>query len=249
MNRRSAQKFSSTDPANTGRQAVEVAQQPVALGNACGNVGFEIGCPQHLDERSQRDRPFGVAPGVDDARLGLSAGELRGQPALADTGVADDGDQPGRPRRHRVVHRGLQSADFVGPADEGRCVGGARLASEPLVDGHGRGSALDLYLAEGLVSVLAAGGAPCLLADHDVAARALGLETCPDVQRVADEVGVARPDHNLAGVHCHAQIQLDPMGFGDLGGEVDEALLKLDRGVDGMSRRRRVRSRVHPRRP
>ena len=108
------------------------------------------------------------------------------------------------------------------------------MAAEPLIDRHGRASALDLYLAQGLVSVLAAGGPPRLLADHDAAARAFGLESRPDVQRVADEVGVARPDHHLAGVHCDAQIQLGPVGFGDLGGQVDEALLKLDRGVDGV---------------
>ena len=93
---------------------------------------------------------------------------------------------------------------------------------------------LHLHLAEGLVPVPAARRSPCLLADHDAAARALGLEPGADVQRVADEVGVAGPDHDFAGVHRHAQRQLDSMRVGDLGSEVDEALLQRNRGVDGV---------------
>ena len=42
----------------SGGQAVEVAQQPIPFGNACGNIAFEIRGPQHLDDRCHRDRPF-----------------------------------------------------------------------------------------------------------------------------------------------------------------------------------------------
>ena len=163
-----------------------------------------------------------------------AADEFRRQPALADAGVADDGHQPRRPRGDRVVEDGLQPSHLVGPADERGGVGGLGLAAEPLVHRHGRGPPLDLHLAEGLVAVPAARRPPRLLADHDAAARALGLESGSDVQRVADEVGVAGPDHDLAGVHRDAQGEFDPVGFGDLGGEVDEALLQFDRGVDGV---------------
>ena len=66
-----------------------------------------------------------------------------------------------------------------------------------------------------------------------MAAWAFGLEPGADVERVADKVGVAGPDHDLAGVHRDAQSEFDPVRFGDLGGEVDEAFLQLDRRVDG----------------
>ena len=141
---------------DAGRQSVEVAQQPVPLGNACGNVGFEVARAQHLDERRQRDRSFEVAPGLDDAGVGLRSGELRGQPALADTGVADDGHHSGRSRGDRVVEDGLQPAHLVGAADERSGVGGFGVPAEPLVHRHGRGPALDLDLAERFVAVSAA---------------------------------------------------------------------------------------------
>ena len=64
-------------------------------------------------------------------------------------------------------------------------------------------------------------------------ARTLGLEPGRDVQGVANEVGVACPDHDLTGVHRDPQGKLDPVRFCCAGGEVDEALLQLDRGVDG----------------
>ncbi len=74
---------------------------------------------------------------------------------------------------------------------------------------------------------------PGLLADDDVAARTLGLEPGRDVQGIADEVGVARPDHDLTGVHRDPQRELDSVRFHDGGGEVDESILKFDRGIDG----------------
>ena len=82
----------------------------------------------------------------------------------------------------RVVEGGLQPPDLVGPADERSGVGGLRLAAEPLVHRDRRGPPLHLHLAEGLVAVSAARRSPRLLADDDVAARALGLEPGADVQ-------------------------------------------------------------------
>ncbi len=181
----------------------------------------------------QGDGPLDVAAGLDHPGLALGPGELRGQPALADAGIADDRDQPGGPRSDRVVECGLEPPDLVGPADEGSGVGGLRLAAEPLVHHHRRGPPLHLHLAQGFVPVSAARRPPRLLSDDDVAARTLGLEPGRDVQGVADEVGVAGADDDLAGVHRDPQGELDTLRFGYPGGEVDEALLQLDGGVDG----------------
>ena len=149
----------------------------------------------------------------------------------------------------RVVEHGLQPAHLVGPADERGGVGGLGLAAEPLVHRHGRGAALDLHLAEGFVAVSAACRPPGLLADHDAAARALGLESGSDVQRVADQVGVAGPDHDLAGVHRDAQSEFGSDGFRRPGRRSRRSApaTRLRRRRRG--RRRRVRSREHPRRP
>ena len=99
--------------------------------------------------------------------------------------------------------------------------------------GDGCGPALHLHLAQRFVAVPAARRSPRLLADDDVTARTLGLEPGRDVQGIADEVGVACPDHDLTGVHRDPQGEIDTVRFRYSGGEVDEALLQLDRGVDG----------------
>ena len=69
---------------------------------------------------------------LDDTHIGLARREFRGQPALADTRVADDGTS--RAARDAPRRRyGLQPAHLVGPADERGSVGGFGLAAEPLV--------------------------------------------------------------------------------------------------------------------
>jgi hypothetical protein len=218
----------------TGHQSVEVAQQAPSLGNACGNIGFEIPRPQDLDHRRECDSTFDIAPSLDDADVVMGAGELGGQPALADAWVADDRHQPSRPRGDRFIKDALEPSHFVGPADE-RSVSGLRLAATALVHRDERRSTLHLNLAEGFVVVSAARRSPRLLADNDTAERALGLEPSSDVQRVADEVGIAGPHHDLTGVHRDSQRELNPMSFADPAGEVDELRLHLDRSFDSVS--------------
>ncbi len=92
-----------------------------------------------------------------------------------------------------------------------------------------------MHLAEGVVIVPAARRPPRLLADDDMTALALALETGPDVHGIANEVGVAAPDHHLARVHRDPQGEIDSVRSRDACGDVDEALLHLDRGVDGVA--------------
>jgi hypothetical protein len=69
--------------------------------------------------------------------IAVTGGELRTQPALADSGVAGDRHQPGFARRDRIVEDGLQAPDFIAASDERCRVGRFGLASQPLVDRHG----------------------------------------------------------------------------------------------------------------
>ena len=218
---------------NSGRQAVEVAQDAVPFGSADGDIGFEIAGAQHLDDRCEGDGPLDVAPRLDHPDITLGPSEFRRQSGLADARIADHRDQPGGLGSDRVVERCGNPPDLVAPADEGSGVGRLRLAAKPPVHRNGCGPALHLHLTERFVPVSAARRPPRLLSDNDVAARTLGLEPGRDVQGVANEVGVACPDHDLTGVHRDTQGKFDPVQFCCAGGKVDEALLQLDRGVDG----------------
>ena len=88
-------------------KTLEVAQHTVPLGDADGNVGIEVAGPQYLDDRRESNCLLDVASGLDDADASLGPDELRGQPALADAGIADHRDQPGGPRGDRVIEGGL----------------------------------------------------------------------------------------------------------------------------------------------
>ena len=90
----------------------------------------------------------------------------------------------------------------------------------------------DGHLAERLVPDVAAGEPPRLLAHEHVAGAARLLEPGRDVERVADEVGVALADHDLAGVDADAERERLAVAALDVGRELLEPLLERGAGVD-----------------
>ena len=96
---------------------------------------------------------------------------------------------------------------------------GARSSRHELEDRDRLGSPGDGDLAERLVARRAAGEPPRLLADEHLARAARLLEPGGDVERVADEVGVAVADHDLAGVDADPQVERLAVAFGHVGGE------------------------------
>jgi hypothetical protein len=94
-----------------------------------------------------------------------------------------------------------------------------------LEDGDRLGASRDRHIAERLVRDVAPGETPRLLADEHLSGTALLLESSRDVQRVADEVGIAVGDHHLTGVDADPERERLSVASLDSGREFFESLL------------------------
>ncbi len=180
----------------------------------------------HLSERPEADA-FAVGQRAaltpeDELRVALDRlEELVDEPALADSRLADEGDELDRARATRPLERVEQRVELSAAADERRsharrdvdADAAARLERLPGLDRLGL--ALGLNRLGGPVVDGVAGCAPCRLADEDAVDRCVRLEPRRRVDDVAGDHALAllRPraerDECLPGVDADAELELD----------------------------------------
>ena len=109
----------------------------------------------------------------------------------------------------------------------------ADCAVTPLDDlegGHRLCLALDPHLVEHLVRDVRTGEPPGVLTDQHPTGLARRFQPCRSVQHVTDQVDIVAPDHQLAGVDAHPQVEFDAVALADLVGERPEPALQFDSG-------------------
>ena len=220
-----ARRRASAPIAARAASASRSSVSPAASRISCA-TGAKVASPARSHRSSTRLRA-----GV----LGQARAQLAREAGLADAGGAEHGHEAGaRGRGARVVEHADEPLHLRVAADERRRGLGLDVGLDrDLVDRDGLGAPGDGHLAERLVRDVAAGEAPRLLADEHVAGPARLLEPGRDVERVADEVGVAFADHDLAGVDADPQRQRLAVPALDVGRELLEPLLERDARGDG----------------
>ena len=216
--------------------------------NACGSTTFRLVAHQTFDarrggvahevaqqfgDRREGGRLTGMEPQGVDGRSDRPS-EVGGQPGLADAGLTDDRDETGGGRPHDL-------REHVGE------VGHLVLASHQRLLGDGRHGGLghgdegsDRFRLAAQDDVGRRGVAdptsrqpPGRFSDQHASGFAGCLESCGDVERVADELGVVRADDHLAGVDPDAETDPHTVITLDLVRELTKSHLQVDSGDDG----------------
>ena len=105
--------------------AADGLEQPAVNGLAVALLGedcVEVEAADDLDERPVGDSvPIRQAAALEDSSVLAQRGyELGGQARLADTGVAEDRDDPAGPLQHDLVDGGTEPRELDNSADERR---------------------------------------------------------------------------------------------------------------------------------
>ena len=178
--------------------------------------GQHVELLQHLDDRPVGDPlAVGEAAAADDRRLDRRQ-ELRGEPRLADAGIADDRDQLAALLGPHALPRLPEQRELALTPDEPRLVPPLRRvahAQQP-VGGNRLGLALQLERLDRLDVDRVANERERRLPDQHLARLRRLLQPRRDVDRVAGREPLLRPGHHLAGLDA------DPPSQPELGQRV-----------------------------
>ena len=195
--------------------------------------------PDDLDERPVGDAvAVGQAPACEEPHVRRAHGELSHQACLADSGRAEQRDEPRLGERLRVGQRGAQCGDFPLPADErqveparGPRRAGGQLPQQEDVDLLAL--ALQRHGRERLGVGLPADERPRGRAEQDPAARRGLLEALRRPHGVSRDREIGPGGEDLSGVHADAGGE---PGRAELGVEADDGVAQLDGHAHGAER-------------